>query len=229
MLRAAAAALSVLALAAGCGGGEHGKATVWVTRDEGRTLLLSGTVPAGLTAMQGLERLAKVKTSYGGRFVDSIAGLGGSRSGQRDWFYFVNGVEGDRGAAEYRLHDGDVEWWDLRSWAREPRVPVVVGAFPEPFRHGYGGRRHAAAVRYAPASARPAAERIGRLIGARSVRPAGSATAAGESTFTIVPRPTPFRAWGGARGPWHFVIGAREATLLARRPVLARYRYRGLR
>jgi len=74
-----AAALLLLALVlAGCGGGrEHGKATLWVTRDRGAQVLYAGTVPAGLTAMQALERRMKVSTRYGGRFVESIDGIRG--------------------------------------------------------------------------------------------------------------------------------------------------------
>src|SRR5262249_1585057 len=73
---------------AGCGAGEggHGTATLWVTRDHGGQVLYTGTVPAGLTAMQALERKLKVSTRYGGRFVQSIDGVSGSASGQRDWF-----------------------------------------------------------------------------------------------------------------------------------------------
>jgi len=129
--------LLVLAAAA-CGGQgrEHGTATLWVTRDRGSDVLLVRTVPAGLTAMQALDRGARIETSYGGRYVQSIEGVDGSLSSRHDWFYFVNGIEGDRSAAEYRLHPGDVEWWDYRSWAREMRRSVVVGAFPEPFLHG---------------------------------------------------------------------------------------------
>src|SRR5919109_788674 len=41
---------------------------------------------------------------------------------------------------------GDVLWFDHRSWARELRVPIVVGAFPEPFLHGFDGRRRPALV-----------------------------------------------------------------------------------
>lgn len=138
------------ALLTGCGAGEtaSGTASVWVTRDRGAKVLLVETVPAGLTAMQALRRVAEVKTRYGGRFVQAINGIEGSVSGRRDWFYFVNGYEGDRSAAEYRLHPGDVEWWDYRSWARGSgeHVPVVVGAFPEPFLHGYGGKRRPAVV-----------------------------------------------------------------------------------
>ena len=134
-------AVPLLALfLAGCGAGEggHGTATLWVTRDNGAQVLYTGTVPAGLTAMQALERKLKVSTRYGGRFVQSIDGVSGSASGQRDWFFFVNGIEADTGAAEVRLRRGDAEWWDYRSWKGSGfTAPVVVGAFPEPFRHGF--------------------------------------------------------------------------------------------
>ena len=147
-MRRAAALLAVAALVAGCGGAKpNGTATVWITRDRGAHVLVVRTVPSGLTAMQAVQRVASVKTRYGGRFVQSIDGVAGSLSARRDWFYFVNGYEADRGASEYTLHPGDVEWWDFRSWANgEYRVPVVVGAFPEPFLHGYGGNRRRAVV-----------------------------------------------------------------------------------
>ena len=112
------ALLLVLALA-GCGG-SGGSATLKVTRDHGRHVLFVGKVPAGLTAMQALERKADVKTSYGGRFVVSINGV--SSATHRDWFWFVNGKLGDRSAAEVRLHDGDVELWDYRGWANPAEV-----------------------------------------------------------------------------------------------------------
>jgi hypothetical protein len=111
-VRRATLLLAALAVA-GCGGG-GGTATLKVTRDHGRRVLLVTHVPAGLTAMQALERKADVKTSYGGRFVVSINGVASAR--QRDWFYWINGVLGDRSAVEVRLHDGDVESWDFRRW-----------------------------------------------------------------------------------------------------------------
>jgi hypothetical protein len=114
-------ALALLALAlAACGEGGQGSATLKVTRDHGRRVLLTARVPAGLTAMQALERKADVKTSYGGRFVVSINGL--ASASHRDWFYFVNGVVEDRGATEVRLHDGDVEIWDYRRWRNAGEV-----------------------------------------------------------------------------------------------------------
>ena len=106
-------ALLFVLLLAGCGG-EKGSATLKVTRDHGRQVLLVSRVPAGLTAMQALQRKAEVRTSYGGRFVVSINGL--SSAPRRDWFYFIDGVLGDRSAVEVRLHDGDVELWDYRRW-----------------------------------------------------------------------------------------------------------------
>ena len=73
MTRLGVAAVAAVALLAGCGSGAGaGKATLWVTRDEGKQVLLVRTVPAGETAMQALERSAKLSTRYGGRFVQSI-------------------------------------------------------------------------------------------------------------------------------------------------------------
>jgi hypothetical protein len=122
-------------LVAGSGGErEHGTATLWVTRDRGAKVLFTSNVPAGLSAMQALSRVRTVNTRYGGRFVQSINGLGGSLTKQNDWFFFVNGIEGDRSAADVRLRPGDIEWWDYRHWTGATMsVPVVVGAFPEPF------------------------------------------------------------------------------------------------
>jgi hypothetical protein len=138
---------------AGCGeerGQGEGTASLWVTRDRGEAVVLTADVPAGLTAMQALEREADVETRFGGRFVQSINGIEGSLSRRRDWFYFINGVEADRGAAEYTLHDGDVLWWDFHSWGGQRRARVWVGAFPEPFVHGYGGERRSTVLLHDP-------------------------------------------------------------------------------
>lgn len=119
--------------------------------------------------MQGLERVAHVQTRYAGRFVQSIDGISGSLAHQHDWFYFVNGYEADRSAAEYRLHPGDVEWWDYRSWRDSMSVPVVVGSFPEPFLHGYDGRRRPAYVLYEKNTRREAAK-LAKRLGATLIR-----------------------------------------------------------
>lgn len=127
---------------AGCGGArEHGTATLWVTRDRGTHVLYTGRVPAGLNAMQALDRKLAITTRYGGRYLQSVNGLEGSLTKQRDWFFFVDGVEGDRSAAEVRLHAGDVLWWDYRHWTGATMdVPFVVGSYPEPFLNGLPGK-----------------------------------------------------------------------------------------
>jgi Domain of unknown function (DUF4430) len=136
--------LVVAVLVAGCSSTSSGRAVVWVTRDRGAHVLHVASVPAGLTAMQGLSRVAKVESRYGGRYVRSVDGVG--EQGRKAWFYYVNGYLADRSAAEYRLHAGDVEWWDFRSWRDPAQDPVVVGAFPEPFLRGYGGKRRSTVI-----------------------------------------------------------------------------------
>ena len=91
--------------------------------------------------MRFLEKTHKVETSYGGGFVDSIDGVRGDKAGQRDWFYFVNGIEASKGAADFELSPGDRVQWDYRSWRGAMRVPAIVGAFPEPMVNGREGRR----------------------------------------------------------------------------------------
>lgn len=215
---------------AGCGAGVgKGKAQIWVTRDQGATVLLTGTAPAGLTALQGLDRVASVKTGYGGAFVTAIDGLAGSRLGQRDWFYYVNGYESDRGAASYRLRAGDIEWWDRHSWRGQRRVQVVIGAFPEPFIHGYDGRRRSAAVRYQPGF-RSLARGLARIVHARSLAPLGVPVAAAANLLEVRGgRPglvAESRGDGKAGDPVRFVVSGKSfAGSLARNPTLVRYRF----
>jgi hypothetical protein len=227
-----AAVLLVLALA-GCGGtarGDEGTATLWITRDRGATVLRTATVPAGLTVLQALEREADVGTRYGGRFVQSIDGLEGSLSRGWDWLYFVNGVAADRGAAEYRLRAGEIAWWDYRRWSGTQEDVIVVGAFPEPLVHGYGGEAPTVAVRYERADQRAAARAIARLVEAESVAPATTAAPRGASVVRIVAGPPGrFEAdASSARGPYTFTLSAAAAERLAAQPSLARFRYAGL-
>jgi len=145
-------ALLVAVAAAGCGQGAatapSGPAAVRVTitRDYGATTLRSARAAPNQSALNALRRVADVGTSYGGRFVQSIDGLGGDRSAGEDWLYFVNGISPDVGAADIDLHAGDREWWDRRYWSDLVQTPVAIGAWPEPFVHGYGGHRHQVSV-----------------------------------------------------------------------------------
>lgn len=227
-MKVALAAFAAAFALAGCGGsgGEEGEATLWVTRDRGARLLIEAKVDAGQTAMRALQSTADVETRYGGRFVQSIEGIGGSVTDRRDWFYYVNGLEMNRSAVEYRLHPGDILWWDYRSWAGRLRVPVVVGAFPEPFLHGFDGERRAAWVQARTRPLLRTARVLARIVrGRASLRPAP----AGAIVIAVWPDPVPFRASGTSPDePVRFEISGRDALRLARNPQLARFRYEGL-
>jgi hypothetical protein len=117
-----------------------------VTRDFGARVLEQARAPkvrGEETVMSLLARNASIGTRYGGGFVESVDGLsGGSEGGAPvDWFYYVNGVQATRGAAETNVHPGDRIWWDRHDWSQAEDVPAVVGSFPEPFLAGIDGKR----------------------------------------------------------------------------------------
>jgi hypothetical protein len=140
----ALAALAALA-AGGCGvgpGETPQSVRLTVTDGFGSRTLVEREAPelrGSDTVMRLLQRNARVRTRYGGGFVQSIDGVQGSR--RNDWFYYVNGVLADEGAAATELHPGDRIWWDRRDWSETAAVPAVVGSFPEPFVSGVGGER----------------------------------------------------------------------------------------
>ncbi len=185
----------VVLLLAGCGGsgGGEGTATLWVTQDRGARVLLEAEVPAGQTLMRALASEVEIETRYGGRYLQAVAGLEGDLERQRDWFWFVNGYEGDRSAAEYRLRDGDVAWLDYRGWEREGEARVVVGAFPEPFVHGYEGRTRRAVIRFEGAQ-NGRANGLAKLIGADSVGPLGVPVPRGANVLELRLGPNQARA-----------------------------------
>jgi Domain of unknown function (DUF4430) len=153
-VRRSAVLLLALVLA-GCGGGGrgHGTATLWVTRDRGAHVIFAGRVPAGDNGIRTVERKLKITTRYGGRYLQSVDGIEGSLAGQRDWFYFLDGVEGGVSAADITVHPGDILWWDYRHWTPfTMHIPVVAGAYPQPFLQGRTSvvsRRRALAARLA--------------------------------------------------------------------------------
>jgi len=225
---ALAAAVSVALAGCSSGTGGSGQATVWVTRDRGKQVLHVGKVPAGLTALQGLDRVAEIKTRYGGRYVRAVDGV--AEHGRRSWFYYVNGYLADQGSAEYRLREGDVEWWDYRSWRDPLDDSVVVGSFPEPFLHGYAGKRRPVAVLYAGPRLRRGAQALAKLLHARSLGPISSVPPKGASLLVLTrDRPVRFAQEGQATpprpgGPVLFVFTG-DALELARHPRMFRFRY----
>ncbi len=182
------AALAVVL--AGCGGemptAADGTARLWVTRDRGSEVLVDEQVSAGQTLLRALRSEASVETRYGGGFVQSIEGVEGSARRHRDWFWFVNGLAGDRSAASYRLRAGEVAWWDYRDWSGDAAtLEVVPGAFPEPFLHGFDGVVRPAAVRYA-AGMRAGAERVAAALGTKDVAPSGRPVGESANLFEVV-------------------------------------------
>ena len=149
MIRVRALALVVAVLLGGCGFGEGdeqaGGAELRVTTDFGHREVGADkleTVHEDETVMRLLQSRHDVETRFGGKFVEVIDGVEGSGStGTRDWFYFVNGILADQGAADWEVHGGDVIQWDNRDWSATQRIPAIVGAYPEPFRSGFEGER----------------------------------------------------------------------------------------
>jgi uncharacterized protein DUF4430 len=146
---AAALALALAVCFGGCGFGEgeeqEGGAEIRVTKDFGHEQLAADeldTIHEDETIMRLLQSRHDVETRFGGNFVEAIDGVEGSGAGgTRDWFYFVNGIWADRGAADWEVHPGDVIQWDNRDWSAKERIPAIVGAYPEPFRSGVEGER----------------------------------------------------------------------------------------
>jgi hypothetical protein len=141
----------VLATAlAGCGlgaGPEASDTQLLVSKDFGAEPVVQSDQPktgGSDTVMRLLQRNApKVQTRYGGGFVQSIDGVSGGQHDGRpvDWFFYVNGIQADKGATAIKVHEGDRVWWDYHDWGTTDDIPAVVGSFPEPFLHGIDGRR----------------------------------------------------------------------------------------
>jgi hypothetical protein len=226
--RAALPALlgALAALLAGCGAGAGSapsQTRLTVTQDFGSRAqrdLAAPKVSGSETVMRLLQRNAKIKTRFGGGFVQSIDGVAGGRRAGRpfDWFYYVNGVEASEGAAAVRLHRGDRVWWDRHDWGAAMRVPAVVGSFPEPFVHGIGGRRLPVRVECADPGT-SACDEVFKTLSALGVPAAkgGLRTAQTEQTLRVVVGP-----WRAARddlalrrledGPEHSGVYARPSA-----------------
>ena len=141
MLRRSFLVVLFVLLAAGCGGGGGaGEPTtsvgqsptnptaLVVTKDCGKTIVVKRTnVGAGQTAMRALDQVADVETDSGGKFVTGINGVEQNTGKKLAWLYYVNGVAAQKGAAEVKLAEGDVEWWDLHNYEHEcATVPAAA-------------------------------------------------------------------------------------------------------
>jgi hypothetical protein len=188
--------LALLSLvAASCSinaGQEKGPARLLVTRDFGERRVLTATenpIESGETAMRLLLRNARIKTRYGGRFVNDVKGIASKTQGGRrfDWFYYVNGIEADVGAAERKVEGNDRVWWDYHDWTSAMRVPAVVGSFPEPFAHGSEGKRYPVRIDCGQGEA-DACNRVSDKLQAAGIAPSTSAIGApaGKEVLRLV-------------------------------------------
>jgi hypothetical protein len=118
-----------------------------------------------------------------------------------------------------------VEWWDYRSWRNPAEDSVVVGAFPEPFVHGYAGRRRPTIV----FGARTRATRqIARLVHARRIVQQYPRATHGANVLVVYPSSgTTFRVRTTTGAPGSPVVMTfwGNADRLAQNPHLARFRY----
>jgi Domain of unknown function (DUF4430) len=188
----AAGALAV----AGCGAGAGSSAnpgSLLVSSNFGarvEVLYQHPKIQGDDTVMRLLERNAHVETRFGGKFVESVNGVTGGRTkagAPDDWFYYVNGVEADKGATESHVHDGDRVWWDDHEWGGVMDTPAVVGSYPEPFVHGIDGKKFPTRVECAPATSKACDTAVNNLVEAGVVAgQSGFEASAGQDTLRVL-------------------------------------------
>jgi hypothetical protein len=213
----AASTLALLAAAAlaGCGlgaGPAPSAVQLAVTRDFGASPLPHAgalKISGQETAMSLLIRNYSVSTRYGGGFVQSVDGLAGGQEAGRpvDWFYYVNGVEASKGAADTNVHPGDHIWWDRHDWSQTDHIPAVVGSFPEPFLNGIEGKRLPVRIECAVVSGiacRTIAERMRALNIPAAIAGVGIGGAAATLRVLV--------------GPWSNVVGDLDARSIGDGP-----------
>ena len=140
VLPAILAVLAALALLVGCERRQQDAppagapaAAVVATADYGARDLLSARVEPGQSVMRATRGATEVETEYAGAYISRMLGLGSSKSGTRDWFFYVNGTVSSVGARDVEVHDGDMVWWDHRFWGDLQEAPEVIGAYPAPW------------------------------------------------------------------------------------------------
>ena len=109
---------------------------------------------------------------------------------------FVNGILAREDAADLTVHGGDRVWLDQHNTNVTEVIPAVVGAFPEPFIHGIGGKRLPVRVECDDPRSGPCAAVAEKLVGLGVVagRSIISRSAADESLRILV-------------GPWKRLRG----------------------
>ncbi len=119
---------------------------VVATQNFGEELIFDETleVAPDTSAMAALMKVAEVETAYGGGFVNGINGVRSGYTGREktemDWFFYVNGIQSNVGALDYKLQNGDVQHWDFHSWSFRHFIPAIIDGFPAALRSGFGGK-----------------------------------------------------------------------------------------
>jgi len=136
----AIAATMVVVLVAGCErvsqsppDGDAAAAAIVATADFGARSLLDVRVAPDQTVLRALRGATEVRTEYGGGFVAEMLGRRSDAGARRDWFFWVDGLLADVGAAERTLADGEEVWWDHHRWDGIRAPLAVVGQWPAPF------------------------------------------------------------------------------------------------
>lgn len=129
----AALAFLLLPALAGCtwDSGTETRVTLLLTEDHGTTPIAEHVVDVQVnwTVVDALHEVADLETAYGGGFVVSVDGHPAEGS-DKNWFFEVDGVQSDAGAAERHLHGGEVVHWDLRAWIAPGVPPGLWNSFP---------------------------------------------------------------------------------------------------
>jgi hypothetical protein len=157
-----------------------------------------------------LARGASVHTASGHYRVAAISGLTATAAGGEDlrWVYYVNGVQAPAGPVVTHVHPGDHVWWDLHDVSEEGKTPAaLVGAFPEPFLNGVGGKRLPVRVECTDVPGASCQEVLAslRAAGVPAAVDAVGSGGAPETLRVIV-------------GPWERIGGDLEAQLITLGP-----------
>lgn len=138
---------------------------VIATKDFGRELIFEREVSIDkrLTAQAVLDRVTDFEMD--GSYIVEFEGLRGND--QVYWLYYINGFMSNVFASGYTMRPGDRMQWDFHAWAGGHRgASVIIGSFPEPFAHGFGGKVRPTFVVYQPpfeAEARELHEKLSLL------------------------------------------------------------------
>lgn len=198
--------------------------TLTVTQDFGARPVgtaYEAQVPSSQTAMRALQRPFSVDTRNGGGFVQSIDGHAATGA-QRDWSYYINGIQATHEPATTAVHAGDHIWFDLHDRHATRSIPAVVGAFPEPFRDGVNGKRYPTTIECA-SDVNAACKRVASELSAAGIPTASQLLGTGSGQDTL----------GVVVAPWREVAGAVGGTIIAHGPsasgIYARFAQGGTR